>query len=330
MFNAYYFIPPCDRRIVIDLRLLRHAVLLADARSFSKAAEMAGLSQPAFSRSIAALEARCGQRLFERSRVGVEPTALGAQIIAAADALLIETRGIEDMLDRGRHGLSGPAALGAGPLVAMLAFPGLLTILAKQRPGITIRTIIGAAPDLIQSLKARRIDFAIFAEPQLPIDADLVAEPAGTIHVGLIARAGHPLAGQKAIPAAALKSFPLATGQFPDGPRHVDLGGLTEEGQPALPRPTIICENFDILRKVVRDSNAIWLSSPEAVRDAPEEFVLLDVQPPLASTHNLLLVRRCGRLSPAAQSVARTLIAVLAGTEAVSDAVHIAGPAHAA
>jgi len=52
----------------ISLRQLRYLVAVADAGSFSAAAERAQVAQPALSRQLALLEARVGLRLLNRSR----------------------------------------------------------------------------------------------------------------------------------------------------------------------------------------------------------------------------------------------------------------------
>ena len=50
----------------MDLRRLSHVVALADTLHFARAAEAAHLSQPAFSRSIQAIESDLRIRLFDR------------------------------------------------------------------------------------------------------------------------------------------------------------------------------------------------------------------------------------------------------------------------
>ena len=50
----------------MNLRRLNHVVALADTLHFARAAEAAHLSQPAFSRSIQAIESELGIRLFDR------------------------------------------------------------------------------------------------------------------------------------------------------------------------------------------------------------------------------------------------------------------------
>ncbi|MGH8440901.1 MAG: helix-turn-helix domain-containing protein [Pseudomonas sp.] len=68
----------------IDLKRIRHTVLLSEELHFSRAAERANLSQTAFSRSIQSLEADLGVRLFDRDTRSVMLTAAGREVSARA------------------------------------------------------------------------------------------------------------------------------------------------------------------------------------------------------------------------------------------------------
>ena len=68
-----------------DLRLVRS---IEENRSLVRAARALGTTQPALTRSLAALEARLQGRLFERSRQGVIATDLGRAVLAEAADIL--------------------------------------------------------------------------------------------------------------------------------------------------------------------------------------------------------------------------------------------------
>src|SRR6201981_409245 len=98
-------------RITMDLRRLSHVVTLADTLHSPRAAEAAHLSQPAFSRSIQAIESDLGIRLFDRDVGDVRPTPAREFVIERARELLF--RGTLPAARRGslprqparRHGL---------------------------------------------------------------------------------------------------------------------------------------------------------------------------------------------------------------------------------
>ena len=67
---------------VVSDRNLRAFVSAARFGSLTRAAQHLGLGQPAIGRAVARLEAELGVRLLERSRLGVEPTPIGAELLA--------------------------------------------------------------------------------------------------------------------------------------------------------------------------------------------------------------------------------------------------------
>ena len=72
----------------IDLRRCRHVLALDLHRNFARAAESLGLTQPALTRSLQALEKSIGARLFDRDRARVEPTPVGQRLIERARLLV--------------------------------------------------------------------------------------------------------------------------------------------------------------------------------------------------------------------------------------------------
>ena len=76
----------------MDLRRLEHLLALAEERHFGRAADQVHLSQPAFSRSIQAVEAELELRLFDREIGDVRPTPAGQFVIERARRLLFDAR----------------------------------------------------------------------------------------------------------------------------------------------------------------------------------------------------------------------------------------------
>jgi DNA-binding transcriptional LysR family regulator len=68
----------------MKLRQLRYFVTIVDAGSFSRAAHVAHLAQPALSQQIADLEEQLGVTLLQRSARGVNATAAGQRLYGEA------------------------------------------------------------------------------------------------------------------------------------------------------------------------------------------------------------------------------------------------------
>ena len=70
--------------MAFDIRAMRQLLALGEQGSFARAARQLGITQPALSRSVQALEARIGARLFDRGREGVIPTDVGRLLLDLA------------------------------------------------------------------------------------------------------------------------------------------------------------------------------------------------------------------------------------------------------
>ena len=83
---------------MMTLAQLRHLVMLAETRSFSRAADLLHLTQPALSRSIRALEDTLGQPVFDRIGRRIEPTAFGEEVLRRARQLVSDAQALADWL----------------------------------------------------------------------------------------------------------------------------------------------------------------------------------------------------------------------------------------
>jgi DNA-binding transcriptional LysR family regulator len=119
---------------MMDLKHLAHLVALADERHFARAAERVHLSQPAFSRSIQALERALGQRLFDRDAGELRPTPAGVFLIERARRLLFDARCLQRDAELYAQSNFGDAALGAGPFPAATLMPRVLPELRRRYP----------------------------------------------------------------------------------------------------------------------------------------------------------------------------------------------------
>ena len=109
----------------LNLDGLRYAQAVAVTLSFSGAARLCGVSQPALSNSIAKLEERLGDKLFERSTRGVKPTPFGLRILPMIDRALGELDAVSAEARRLTGGAQQSVHVGVSPLID----PGLVAML---------------------------------------------------------------------------------------------------------------------------------------------------------------------------------------------------------
>ncbi len=116
---------------MITLRQLRYFQSLAAVGHFGRAAEVAGISQPALSMQVREMEAQLGGPLVERTASGARLTRLGADVAERATDILAAVHDLEALVQRRRGALSGPLHLGVIPSVAPYLLPRLLARLAE-------------------------------------------------------------------------------------------------------------------------------------------------------------------------------------------------------
>src|SRR5574337_158536 len=161
----------------MDLRRLRHLLALADERHFGRAAERVHLSQPAFSRSIQAIEAELELRLFDREAGDVRPTPAGEFVVERARRLLFDARSLARDVELFRDSRLGDAAFGAGPLPAATLLPEVLAKLRREFTGIALRVEVSNWQQLIERLLAEDIEFFVADASELPDDPMVEIRP---------------------------------------------------------------------------------------------------------------------------------------------------------
>src|ERR1700761_7488234 len=107
----------------LDVSRLRQLAQIVRERSFSKAAESLGISQPALSKNIRSLEQTLGVQLLERGRFGAIPTTFGLALVRHADAIDAELRSAEQEVIGLRVARTGHVCVGCGPSEATRLLP---------------------------------------------------------------------------------------------------------------------------------------------------------------------------------------------------------------
>ena len=192
----------------LSSRQLDAFLALAEQRSFTRAATLCHLSQPAFSALIRALEDDLGLRLFDRSTRHVDLTPEGKNFLESARRIRAEiTSALAAVrsaatLQRGRVAVALLPSLAAGWL------PGVLAQYRTAHPGIEIDIADVLSEPCIDRVASGHADFALAA-----IRADtpaLQAEPFCSDDFYLVCPADHPLARRrKAIAAQDLAAWPF-------------------------------------------------------------------------------------------------------------------------
>lgn len=145
-----------------QLRSFRDVVALG---SFSAAAERAGLSQPAVSLKVRALERRLGVTLIERVGRRATPTAAGAELLAHAARIETEVAAACEAMAHHATGALGRVRLGTGATACIFVLPPLLRDLRRRLPGLDISVTTGDAGDVVKAVEDNAIDIGLVTLP---------------------------------------------------------------------------------------------------------------------------------------------------------------------
>src|SRR5688572_16807630 len=123
----------------MDTRQLAAFCAVVERRSFSQAAERLGVTQPAVSLQVRALEKRLGTQLLDRSGRRVEPTEAGMRLYRGAQRLpALEDQILDDVAGEAEGELRGELSLGASTGPAAIVVPLLLCEFQREHPDVRI------------------------------------------------------------------------------------------------------------------------------------------------------------------------------------------------
>jgi LysR family hydrogen peroxide-inducible transcriptional activator len=181
----------------VSLKQLRCLSAIAETGSFRRAADRLGVTQPALTAQIAALEAGLGLQLFERSRRGAALSPEGRELLGSAHRVLEEFQGFVDRAAT----LSGGAVVtyrtGVPPTLGPYLLPHILPPLHRKYAGLRLYVRESVPRDLEEGLRNNQHDF-IFTP--LPVsDRQLTIVPLFREPLKLVMANDHHLAGKARI-----------------------------------------------------------------------------------------------------------------------------------
>lgn len=152
----------------MELAQLKYFITIAESLSFTAAAEMLNISQPALSYQINRLETELGTKLFDRSKRRIKLTNDGEFFLPMAQLVLYRADEATRML-REHLGLeAGEVTLGCNPSVATYLMPQLLSSFRKIYPRVRISLYENNDVELQSGVVDGAIDFAIVTAAASP------------------------------------------------------------------------------------------------------------------------------------------------------------------
>ena len=171
--------------MLIELRLWRSFVVLAEELNFRRAAGRLGLSQPALTKQMKELEERLGVTLFKREPSGVERTPAADANLQAARDLIASAEGLERTFRSADEAGLEEVTLGALAYVTQRFLPPALGAAHRARPTLRARVSDMTPIEAAASAADGRIDLGITLAPVT--EPNLVQKPLVTGQWTLVA-----------------------------------------------------------------------------------------------------------------------------------------------
>jgi DNA-binding transcriptional LysR family regulator len=212
----------------MDTRQLAAFCAVVERRSFSQAADRLGVTQPAVSLQVRALEKRLGTQLLDRSGRRVEPTEAGWRLYRGAQRMLaLEDQLVAEIAASAEGELAGDLVLGASTGPAAVAVPVVLGEFQRRHPDVRVFLTVSDTHSVVERVAARELELGIVGASRR--HRGVRFEPFFSDQVILVCPPGHPFAG-RTVDLDELRSTPLILMQEGAGVRQIVEDGLRRQG----------------------------------------------------------------------------------------------------
>jgi DNA-binding transcriptional LysR family regulator len=146
----------------MDTRQLSAFCEVVERRSFSQAAERLGVTQPAVSLQVRALEKRLGARLLDRSGRRVEPTEAGLRLYQGAQRLLaLEQQLVEEVGGAEKGELTGGLQIGASTGPGGIVMAVLVCEFQRRNPALHVSLSVFDTQRVIELVGERELELGV-------------------------------------------------------------------------------------------------------------------------------------------------------------------------
>jgi DNA-binding transcriptional LysR family regulator len=242
--------------------------VVAERLSFTQAADVLHLTQPAVTSQIKALETELGLRLLERAAGGVHLTPAGEHLYRFAIEMGERARQTWRELGALSGEQLGNLSLGASTTIAQYLLPRLLSQFLHLHPRVDI-TVVGAnTAQIVGYLLGRRIQLGLIEGP--PGRNDIKTEKFVDDEIVMIVAAGHPFASGSGAPDVDhLRHEPWLVREPGSGTRRVVEEALRKVGLgPRDIRIAMELDSTEAIKSAVEAGLGIGFVSRWALRPA--------------------------------------------------------------
>ncbi|MES2942096.1 MAG: LysR family transcriptional regulator, partial [Pseudomonadota bacterium] len=200
-------IPTSTSLAHFTLRQLEAFVCVAETRSFTDAADRLALTPSAVSQLVSELEVTLDFKVFERSTRRVDLSGAGREFLASADSVLKHLRLAQSAASDVRNRAAGVVRIAAPLVVASVILPRLIKAYQQLQPKVKVQIRDVPVEKLIDAVVSGDADMAV--GPDRITGDDVSRTLLFQSPWVLWCAPEHPLAAQRSVTWAELRSYPL-------------------------------------------------------------------------------------------------------------------------
>ena len=269
-------------RFNLTFRKIEMVEAVAKLGSVSAAARALGVSQPALTQGIKAIETELAVKLFNRDSGNLAPTSFAVPFLSYVDQIRMEL--FEAKRDLERYAAEPKLSklrICAGIRSCFLWVDAAVSTMRRVRPDIDIQIDYNLL-NLYSRLVTGEVDIGVTMTDLLPASSDrLVIEPLGKWRALFVCRREHPLAQLDYVTLDQLRQYPLAGDfNFPVVLRmfNEEMNALGQlDVSKGWPIANVQVNTLDELIGVVRTRDCLCIVSRDPVADELENGSLVEL-----------------------------------------------------
>jgi len=204
----------------MNIQQLKTFITVVDAGSFSAAARVLGVSQPAVTMQVQNLESDINQSLLDRRYRRIELTEAGRVLVPYAREMLSESEAARAEINALSGEVSGPLHIALSTTPGDYIVPRLLGEFLRECPDVTVRLTVANTNETVEHIEDRDADIGMVGA--LSKSSSVKFEQMGSDELVLITGPDTPLA--KHVGGVALKelsSYPWVARSADSGTQQV-------------------------------------------------------------------------------------------------------------
>jgi len=209
-------------------RILQVFHAVARLLSFTKAAEVLHMTQPAVTFQIRQLEEQFDTRLFDRAHNRVSLTEAGHVAFEFAETIFEKYSEMENAIREITGSISGSLTLGASTTISEYMLPALLGDFNSKNPEVLLRLRVSNTEGIVSMVENNVIDLGVVEGPVT--NKNLLVEVCRKDDLVVVVPTDHDLAKEKSVSVKKMLKYPFICREEGSGTREVIAEHLRSQG----------------------------------------------------------------------------------------------------